>query len=97
MEKVSEITWIPKEKIIQAARLFAMDTPGCIQIGSSVERQANCGQTMRAIICLMAICGNIERPGGMVSWVLPKTGLIEDFFNEIPITDEMKSPYLRRR
>jgi anaerobic selenocysteine-containing dehydrogenase len=90
VEKVSEITWIPKEKIIQAARLFAVDTPGTIQIGSSVERQANCGQTLRAIICLMSICGNIERPGGMVSWVLPNTGLIEDFFNEIPVTDEMK-------
>ena len=36
MEKVSEITWIPKEKIIQAARLFAIDTPGVIQIGSSI-------------------------------------------------------------
>ena len=71
--------------------------PGCIQIGSSLERQANCGQTLRAIICLMGICGNIERPGSMVSWVLPATGLIEDFFNEIPITDEMKVAYLRRR
>ena len=48
VEKVSEITWIPKEKIIQAARLFAMDTPGVIQIGSSVERQANCGQTLQS-------------------------------------------------
>ena len=38
----------------------------------------------------MSICGNIERPGGMISWVLPSTGLIEDFFNEIPVTDEMK-------
>jgi anaerobic selenocysteine-containing dehydrogenase len=71
--------------------LYAIDTPGTIQIGSSIERQANCGQTLRAIICLMSICGNIERPGGMCSWVLPNTGLIEDFFNEIPISDEMKA------
>ncbi|OGN95243.1 MAG: hypothetical protein A2Y89_02600 [Chloroflexi bacterium RBG_13_51_18] len=91
VEKVEEITWVPKEKIIQAARLFAVDTPGCIQIGSSLERQANCGQTLRAIIDLMGICGNIERPGSMVSWVLPETGLIEDVFNEIPLTDEMRS------
>jgi anaerobic selenocysteine-containing dehydrogenase len=89
-EKVSEITWVPKEKIIQAARLFAVDTPGCIQVGSSLERQANCGNTLRAITCLMGLCGNIERPGSMVSWVLPKTGLIEDFYLEIPLTDEMK-------
>jgi anaerobic selenocysteine-containing dehydrogenase len=90
-EKVEEITWVPKEKMIQAARLFAIDTPGCIQIGSSLERQANCGQTLRAIIDLLGITGNIERPGSMVSWVLPETGLIEDVFNEIPVTDEMRS------
>ncbi len=89
-ERASEITWVPKEKIIQAARMFAIDTPGCIQVGSSLERQANCGHTLRAITCLMGLCGNIERPGSMISWVLPETGLIEDFFLELPVTDEMK-------
>jgi anaerobic selenocysteine-containing dehydrogenase len=89
-ERVSEITWIPKEDIIKAARLFARDTPGCIQIGSSLERQANCGQTLRAIICLLGITGNVERPGSMMSWIPPETGQMEDFFNEIPLTDEMR-------
>jgi len=89
-ERVSEITWIAKEDIIKAARLFAEDTPGCIQIGSSLERQANCGQTLRAIICLLGITGNVERPGSMMSWVPPETGQMEDFFNEIPLTDEMR-------
>ena len=90
-EKVSEICWIPKEHIIQAARCLPSIRPGCIQVGSSLERQANCGQTLRAITCLMGMTGNIERPGSMISWVLPETGLIEDFFIEIPITDEMKN------
>lgn len=90
-EKVSDICWVPKEQIIEAARMFAIDTPGCIQVGSSVERQANIGNTLRAITCLMGLTGNIERPGSMVHWVLPRTGLIEDFFNEIPVTDEMRS------
>ncbi len=90
-EKTEEVTWVPKEKIIQAARLFAVDTPGCIQVGSSLERQANCGHTLRAITCLMGLTGNIERPGSMVSWVLPETGLIEDFFLELPLTEEMQS------
>ena len=71
--------------------MWAVDTPGCIQVGSSLERQANCGHTLRAITCLMGLAGNIERPGSMITWVLPETGLIEDFFLELPITDEMKS------
>ncbi|HLA81466.1 MAG TPA: molybdopterin-dependent oxidoreductase, partial [Thermoleophilia bacterium] len=90
-EKVSNICWIPKEDVITAARMWAIDTPGTIQVGSSLERQANCGHTLRAITCLMGLTGNIERPGSMVSWVLPDTGLIEDFNLELPITDEMKS------
>jgi anaerobic selenocysteine-containing dehydrogenase len=89
-EKVSSICWVPKEQVIQAARMWAIDTPGCIQVGSSLERQANCGHTLRAITCLMGLTGNIERPGSMISWVLPETGLIEDFFLELPLTDEMK-------
>ncbi|MCF8093739.1 MAG: molybdopterin-dependent oxidoreductase [Desulfobacteraceae bacterium] len=90
-EKTEEVTWIPKEKIIEAARLWAIDTPGTIQVGSSLERQANCGHTLRAITCLMGLTGNIERPGSMCSWVLPDTGLIEDFFLELPLTEEMRS------
>ncbi len=89
-ERVAKITWVPAEDIIKAARLFAVDTPGCIQVGSSLERQANCGQTIRAIICLLGITGNIERPGSMISWIPPDTGQLEDFFNEIPITDDMR-------
>lgn len=89
-QKVAEITWVPEEKIIKAARMFAIDTPGCIQVGSSLERKANITPTLRAIICLLAITGNIERPGSMMSWALPDTGLLEDFFLEIPTTDEMK-------
>jgi len=91
LEKVEQITWVPKEKIAQAARLFAIDTPGTIQVGSSLERQANAGQNIRCVVDLLGITGNVERPGSMMSWVLPSTGLIEDFFNEIPITPEMKA------
>jgi anaerobic selenocysteine-containing dehydrogenase len=88
-ERAAEITWLKADDIRKAARLFAQDTPGCIQIGSSLERQANCGQTLRAIICLMGLTGNVERPGSMVCWMPPETGQREDFFTEIPITPEM--------
>lgn len=90
-ERVSDICWVPKEHVTQAAEMWAVDTPGCIQVGSSLERQANCGHTLRAITCLMGLAGNIERPGSMITWVLPETGLIEDFIFEYPITDDMKS------
>ncbi|MFA5308857.1 MAG: molybdopterin-dependent oxidoreductase [Dehalococcoidales bacterium] len=89
-ERAAEICWLKADDIRKAARLFAKDTPGCIQVGSSLERQANCGQTLRSIICLLGVTGNIERPGSMIGWMPPDTGLREDFFTEIPITDEMR-------
>jgi anaerobic selenocysteine-containing dehydrogenase len=89
-ERAAKITWLKADDIVKAARLFAIDTPGCIQFGSSLERQANCGQTLRAVICLLGVTGNIERPGSMMSWMPPASGLREDFFTEIPITDEMR-------
>lgn len=80
--KVSQITWVPEEKIIKAARMFAMDKPGCIQVGEPLDASNNSTGTARAVMCLMAITGNIERPGGMVNWIPPDTGPIIEFGSE---------------
>jgi len=87
-EKVAEITWIPKDKIIEAARIFATQKPGCIQVGECVEASNNSTQTLRAIVCLMAVTGNIEQPGSMINWVPPDTGQMEDFAMEVPPSEE---------
>ncbi len=87
--RVSEITWLPEEKIIQAARIFAVDTPGTIMIGSPLEAQTNATQTLRAIMCLSAVTGNVERPGSSVQWIPPATGNIQAAFgSEIEIPEE---------
>ncbi|NIO06098.1 MAG: molybdopterin-dependent oxidoreductase [Proteobacteria bacterium] len=88
-DKVAEITWIPKGKIIEAARIFGKQRPGCIQIGESLEAGNNSTQTLRAIVCLMAVTGNIERPGSMINWVTPDTGPMEDFAMEVPAPEEL--------
>ena len=87
-QKVAELTWIPKDKIIKAARTFATQRPGCIQIGESLEAGNNSIQTLRAIVCLMAITGNIERPGSMMNWMTPDTGPMEDFAIDVPAPEE---------
>ncbi len=87
-EKVSEITWVPTEKIVRAARMLALDTPGCIQMGEPIEASTNTTQNLRAILCLIAVTGNIERPGSMVNWIPPDTGPVEDFGTEIRVPKE---------
>jgi anaerobic selenocysteine-containing dehydrogenase len=71
--KVSEITWIPEEKIREAARLFATTRPACIQWGVAIEQSINCVDNNRSLIALAAITGNLDVPGGMVFYVPPPT------------------------
>lgn len=68
-ERVSEITWVPAERIRQAARLFATTKPAVIQWGNPLDHQGvNNSQTVQAAILLMAVTGNLDVPGGMAIW-----------------------------
>ena len=71
LERVEEITWIPKEKIKQAARLFATTKPAGIQWGVAIEQQTSCTDNNRLLMSLMAITGNIDVPGGQVLFRTP--------------------------
>ncbi len=65
-DKVAEITWVPADKIRQAARLFATTKPAAVQWGVAIEQQINCADNNRALMALMGITGNIDAPGGQV-------------------------------
>jgi anaerobic selenocysteine-containing dehydrogenase len=65
-EKVSEITWVPPERIRDAARCYAKAKPAVIQWGNPIEHNIFTFDTTRALICLMAITGNLDVPGGNV-------------------------------
>jgi anaerobic selenocysteine-containing dehydrogenase len=72
LARVEEITWVPKEKIIQAARLFATTKPAGIQWGVAIEQQINCADNDRLLMALMGITGNIDVPGGQVLFQQPR-------------------------
>ena len=62
-----KVTWVPAEKIREAARLFATTTPATLEWGVALEHTTNCLQTVRAVGLLPGITGNIDIPGG---WIL---------------------------
>lgn len=65
LEKVAKITWIPEEKIVEAARLFATSKPACLHLRLGAGgQQVNATQTSRAVVCLVALLGNIDIKGG---------------------------------
>jgi len=67
VEKVAEITWIPEEKIIEAARLYAKSKPAALKWGLPLDMLSNATQTSRAVHLLMALTGNIDVPGGNIA------------------------------
>ncbi len=72
LERVEAITWVPKERIRQAARLFAKTKPAAIQWGVAIEQQINCADNDRLLMDLMGITGNIDARGGQVLFQQPR-------------------------
>jgi anaerobic selenocysteine-containing dehydrogenase len=67
IEWASAITEIPAPQIRELADWIGSTSPMTITAGYGMQRYTNAGQTMRAILALLAITGNIGRPGA--GWV----------------------------
>lgn len=86
-KRVSEITWVPANKIVEAARFFAINRPAAIQVGVSLDQNSNSFQTQRTIALLMALTGNFDVPGGWTSERKPWNVISHDMawgFEELP-------------
>ncbi len=74
LDRVAEITWIPKEKILAAARMFGKSKPAAIQWGLAVDMTKEALPATQAISALWTITGNLDVPGGMIT-VFPPYGV----------------------
>lgn len=63
--KVAEITWIPEEQIVEAARLVARSKPAAIHWGVPIDMAAEGLIVATAVSYLWSITGNVDNPGGM--------------------------------
>ena len=66
LEKVAQITWLPKEQIVQAAHMMAGIKPMSLEWGCAFEQSFNAMQTCRAIYMIPALTGNYDVPGGFI-------------------------------
>jgi anaerobic selenocysteine-containing dehydrogenase len=65
-EKVAEITWVPADKIVAAARFYAKSKPSALHWGLPVDTIASTTPTSQAIAHLWCLTGNLDIPGGNV-------------------------------
>ena len=67
LDKVAEITGLDPNDIYEATKLFATNGPACTNFSASaLVHHINGFNTQRAIVCLEALTGNFDRPGGNV-------------------------------
>lgn len=62
-EWASEICWVPAEDIAASARFYANAERGAIQWGLAFDSQIDSIQLCQTVSVLMAVCGNIDKPG----------------------------------
>jgi anaerobic selenocysteine-containing dehydrogenase len=94
VERVAEITWVPAEKIREAARLFAKTKPATIQWGISIEQTINCIDNDRLLIDLLAITGNLDVKGGGAFFLPPKGQTISQFTFHRELSPEQSAKYV---
>lgn len=65
-EKMSAVVGISADLIRESAGFYAASRPAAIQWGNAIEQNMFAFHTIRALLCLMAICGNLDVPGGNI-------------------------------
>ena len=89
-EKMADVTWVPAERIREAARLYGRTRPAVIQWGNPIEHNIHTFDITRALICLMAITGNLAVPGGNVEAVDPRIMGLGEFVRADLIPEKRK-------
>ncbi len=64
-EKVAEISWVPAETIVGAARALATSKPSSGLWGLAIDQSWNGVQAGHCFLALFAITGNLDIPGGI--------------------------------
>ncbi|ODS35303.1 hypothetical protein BEH94_08790 [Candidatus Altiarchaeales archaeon WOR_SM1_SCG] len=68
-EKAENVTWVPKETIIEAARTFAQNTPSQVTGNLGTAQVYNSININRCYVGLLALTGSIGVPGGGWNWL----------------------------
>jgi len=65
-EWAAPITGLPADQIRQIARLYGKAKSACILAGNAFDQSVDSNNAVRAVAILIAITGNLDRPGGNI-------------------------------
>lgn len=91
LDQAEQLTWVPKELIAEAARMYAAAKPAALQWGVPTEQTNNCTDCTRLMTGLMAVTGNLDAPGGNIFAVPPKVRTVSEFSCHRDLPPEMRA------
>jgi len=94
LDRVAEITWVNKDLIRKAARLYAKTKPAALQWGVPTEQTINCTDCTRLLTGLMAATGNLDVPGGNAFFVPPPVRTVSAFSRHRDLPKEQRQKRL---
>jgi anaerobic selenocysteine-containing dehydrogenase len=94
LDRVEEITWVGRDLIREAARVYASTKPACIQWGVPIEQTLNCTDANRLLTALMAVTGNLDVPGGNVFFMPPPVRRVSEFSRHRDLPPEQRKKRL---
>ncbi|MBU1741596.1 MAG: molybdopterin-dependent oxidoreductase [Proteobacteria bacterium] len=94
LDRIEEITWVNKDLIRRAARLYAQTKPAALQWGVPTEQTNNCTDCTRLLTGLMALTGNLDAPGGNAFFVPPPVRSVSAFSRHKDLSAEQRQKRL---
>ncbi len=94
LDRMEETTWVKKDLIRRAARMYATTKPACLNWGVPTEQTLNCTDCTRLLTGLMAITGNLDSPGGNVFFVPPPVRTVSEFSRHKELPPEQRKKRL---
>ncbi len=89
-ERTESITGVAADTVREAARQYAAARPAALQWGNAIEGTPNNFHAARALICLMAVCGHLDVPGGNIAAVEPPVMTLGEFVRADRLLDKRK-------
>jgi len=65
-ESMAAVTGVEADLARRSARAYASARPAALQWGNPIEQTVHNFHASRALLCLMALCGNLDVPGGNI-------------------------------
>jgi anaerobic selenocysteine-containing dehydrogenase len=95
LTRVAEETGLPQQAIAEVAREFATTSPALAMVGEAVSFHSNGPESVRAVLLLNQLVGNLNRPGGVYSDGGSSVGPENSFAELLALVARMRSDRIR--